>query len=47
MAICKLYRDIVNEHKNARVEELKENLSEESLGPAWRWLLIREADLEQ
>ena len=45
--LCKIYKEVVNDYKNELTKKSKEEYDQERLGPAWRWLLIREADLEQ
>ena len=41
-----LYKEVVNEFKEEIVPAHVESLSVESMGPAWRWLVLRDADTE-
>ena len=45
-ALLKLYKEVVDEHKKPIVETHTQSLSEEMMAPAWRWLVLRNADVE-
>ena len=44
--IVNLYKELVKEFKNSTLEEHVKFLSTESMGPAWRWLVLRDTELE-
>ena len=37
---------MIEEFRTLSFEPFKESLDEESMGPAWRWLVLHEADTE-
>jgi len=41
-----LYKEVNEEFRKPVVEEHVKFLSEESMGPSWRWLILRDADTE-
>ena len=41
-----LYKDVIDEYRKPIVEEHTKSLSSEMMGPAWRWLMLRNADVE-
>ena len=45
-ALIKLYKEVQEEHKKPIVKLHTESLSEEMMAPAWRWLILRDADVE-
>ena len=41
-----LYKELLKDFKNSLLEEHVKFLSAESMGPAWRWLVLRDTELE-
>ena len=46
-ALVNLYKEVVLEFRKRDVEELLADYTVDSTGPAWRWIVINEAELEQ
>lgn len=44
--LIKLNKEVMDEYKQPIVDEHVKCLSKESMGPAWRWLILRDADIE-
>ena len=44
--IVALYKELIEEFRKPIVAEHIQHLSEESMGPSWRWLMLRDADVE-
>ena len=44
--LVNLYKELVKEFKKNILEEHVKFLSQESMGPAWRWLVLRDTELE-
>lgn len=45
-ALRKLYKEVLEEHSKPVIDELMPGFSVENQGPAWRWLVLRDADTE-
>ena len=41
-----LYKEVLEEFRKPILEEQIKSLSEESMGPAWRWLVLRDSETE-
>jgi len=45
-ALRNLYKEVILEYTKPLIDEIVPNVSVDSLGPAWRWLILRDADSE-
>ena len=45
-ALIKLYKEVMDEYKKPIAVQHTEFLCEEMMAPAWRWLILRDADVE-
>lgn len=45
-ALVKLYKEVVEEFRKPISQEHTKSICSETIGPAWRWLVLREADTE-
>ena len=45
-ALLKLYKEVQEEYRKPIVEEHVKFICSETIGPAWRWLVLRQADNE-
>lgn len=41
-----LYKEVLEEYRKPIIEEHTKSLSEEMMGPAWRWLMLRNSEVE-
>ena len=44
--LVKLYREVMEEYRKGVADEHLKTVNKDSMGPAWRWLVLRDADIE-
>ena len=44
--LVKLYKEVMEEYRKGVADEHLKTVNKDSMGPAWRWLILRDADIE-